>query len=118
MKYPVYTTYSAEERARIFGIQPDVPTSDRSRIRFRTLRCVVSYPDGSEGTASYERLGPRQHRYIYRDGNGATIAHLYVNGPIENTVEAIESVAEDRSPTAFEDAMEDERRYYLSLIHI
>ena len=66
MKYPVYTTYSSEERARIFGIQPEAPLTGRSRIRFHTLRCVVTYPDGSEGSALYERLAPRQHRYIYR----------------------------------------------------
>jgi len=114
MKYPQYTTYSPEERARLFGIQPETPPTGRSRIRFRTLRCVVTYPDGSEASASYERLAPHQHRYVYRDESGATIARLYVNGPVENTVEAIESLAKERAQQAFEDAMEDERRYYFA----
>ncbi len=39
----------------------------------KTLEGTCTFPDGTDGTWAYERLGPACHRYDYRYGDGAAI---------------------------------------------
>ena len=72
----------------------------------------VAYPDGQEGTCSYERMGPACHRFRYRDTDGYTLPHQYSLRPLPNTLEAIEAKGKELASVCFAEAIERERKEY------
>jgi hypothetical protein len=74
----------------------------------------VSFPDGTDGTCRYERLGPACHRFEYRYGDGAAMPWQHLTRPLENNGYAIEQQAQALAAACFTQATEAERRDYFA----
>jgi hypothetical protein len=78
--------------------------------------CAVSYPDGADGTAAYERLGPAYHRFDFRYSDGAILSRRYLTRPLGNTPADIEAKARELAEAAFLEAVETERRDWFARV--
>jgi hypothetical protein len=108
--FPRYTTLSQEEKARIVGT-----TGPGKKPILKTHSFPVPFPDGTEGTCSYERLGPAYHRFDYRYADGAAMPRQYHTRPLP-TIDDVVQVGLEFSIRVFQEAMEVERRDYFARI--
>lgn len=99
--YPRHTTLTPEERALV-GTAPSQMLT--------TLEVTVPYPDGTNGLAHYERLGPGYHRLTYRYQDNTLLARIPVYAPIENTHKAIGEALRSHAEQSFKEAMRHEQQ--------
>lgn len=96
-------------------VGPDAHTTRLPRIRLiRDHRCSVAFPDGTEGTCLYERLGPAYHRFDYRYADGSHLPRQYWTHPLLNDYETIEEATRARAEDAFMEGIEVERKDYFA----
>ena len=82
----------------------------------RDLTFEVTYPDATEGTCSYERLGPAYHRFEYRYRDGAHLSRTYRTLPLGNTPPEIAEAGKASAEKAFFEAVEHERKDYFARV--
>ncbi len=85
----------------------------RGRL-LKTHACSVSFPDGTDGTATYERLGPAYHRFDFRYGDGSAMPRQHLTRPLGNRPADIEAKARELAGVCFREAIEVERRDYFA----
>ena len=126
--YPRYTTYptgelgealrrlnptdapplpvNAEEMQRGIGVQ------HRSSPIVKGHDFAATFPDGTEGTCHYERLGPAFHRFDFTDADGHKMPRQWHTKRLDGTSADIERTGKEIAEAAFRDAIEQERRDY------
>lgn len=107
MSFPRFLTLQEEER----------PVRTGSGRLLKQHHGAVTFPDGTNGTFAYERLGPACHRYEYRYNEsghkgGILLPRQYLTRPLGNTPANIEEAGRKFAEKAFAEAIERERREY------
>jgi hypothetical protein len=116
MSHPRGLTLTAEEREKVGYTLSSQPGTVRVGRLIKTHRFKVSFPDGTEGECSYERLGPAYHRFDYCYFDGAALPRQYVTRPIINTTEEIEKKGRELALDCFTEAIHVEQKDYFKRI--
>jgi hypothetical protein len=74
-----------------------------------SLDCAVTYPDGSAGCASYQRVSPTYHKVTYRSEDGIQLARLTFYEQLHPDHINLEAFLVENVGKAFEKAIETER---------
>jgi hypothetical protein len=106
---PADTTAFALEAPPANVAATTAPVRKRGAL-LKQHRFAVSYPDGTEGTCAYERLGPAWHLFCHAYGDGSPFPRQYVARPLGNRPEDVEAKGRELAVTAFCEAVERERR--------
>jgi hypothetical protein len=115
---PKGLTLTPEERHQA-GYDRAAPTPGHPIRVGRLIKChrfPVSFPDGTEGSCTYERLGPACHRFDYDYADGAALPRQYLTRPFTNVPTEIEKRGQELALDCFLEAIEVERRDYFKRI--
>ena len=113
-KFAVGVTLTAEEKARIgFDSRParnrlytESPPATPSNI-VRSWTCEVTLPDGTACSVSYQRDGPRCHRFSFQEPLKERLWHMEA---LEGGAYAIEQKAQELAAAAFAQAQAAEQQ--------